>query len=72
MVSPPRLLRTREFWSLKVELEWVLMKSCEQNTIYYFINGDNNLKVFFSPKPQRLVKCILATIYDHFYTTAYA
>ena len=32
----------REFWSLKVEFEWLLIKLCEKYP-FYFISGDIGL-----------------------------
>ena len=30
MINSPRIIINIEFWSLKVELEWLLMKSCKK------------------------------------------
>ena len=52
MTISPRLLRLREFWSLKFELEWLLMKLCEKKSPSTILLVD--ILIGKDPPPQNL------------------
>ena len=54
LISPPKLLRPKKLWYLKVEIEWLLMNSCGEKLFPLLLADILIREGLFAPKPQNL------------------